>query len=171
MSAILKDILDAVKDRIQGLGLTDMTDDKIQIAQVMNSRETVFPGLPGILIVPIGAESMSPTAGTVGKDDIGYPIGVAILDETRQDTQDGLPADAQAGAADQDYNFFDKLEWREMIRKAFFHQRLDGVPTVYTCHVEPMPIVDTVEWLSRGGIWISMLVLRFISRETRGMTI
>lgn len=170
MASVLYDILSAVQTQIQGLSLTDIDNANIQVAQVRNPREvvSVMPGLPGILIFPLGAESMPPAAGTVCKDDIGYPVAVAIFDYSLQATEDDTPAGAQTGAPDQDYNMDQKFQWRQDIRRKFFHKRLTGVSSVWNCTIEPMPIVDTTEWLNtRGGLWVSMMILRFLSREAR----
>jgi hypothetical protein len=163
-------ILEAAKTQIVSLDLPEITDAAIKILKVFNEREvnTVRCTMPGILLFPLGPETMDPSSGTICNDDIGYPVAVAMLDSEMQDTADSEPACAETGAPDQEYNFDRKMFWREQIRKKFFHQRLSGVASVYTCHVEPLPMVDEVAWTEDyGGMWISMLLLRFMSRETR----
>ena len=153
-------ILQSVKQRIQELDLTGIGENSIVILKVFNDRElTLTAKVPGIALFPLGPETMDATAGTVCKDDIGYPVGVIMVDsETSGDT----------GNADQDYNIDNKYHWRQEIRRRFFHQRLTGVDSVYTCMVEPLPIVDEVDWSQNyGSLWVSTLLLRFISRELR----
>jgi hypothetical protein len=59
------------------------------------------------------------------------------------------------------------LLWREQIARAFRQQRLSGVPEIYTCIVEPDQVVGADAWSK--NLFASSLVLRFLSRERRGM--
>lgn len=170
MASIFYSIMTKVRDEIRALDLSLIDDDKVVIAKVMNERETVFPGMPGILILPLGNESIPVTAGTTCKDDVAYPIGVVMLDADRQDTSTEIPAGADQGTQDQDFRFDTRLTWRERIRKRFMHQRLNLTSVaadVYTCHVEPQAVVTRSDWLE-DNIYMSVLVLRFWSREGRG---
>lgn len=170
-SSIYHGILLQVQVQLKALSLSQIVDENIEIAKVLNERETVFPGLPGILVLPIGNESIPPAGGTNERDDIGYPVGVVMFDSDRQDTRTGEPADAELGTQDQFYAFDRKLKWREDIRAEFIRQRLDissqiAGADIWDCTVEPGAVVNSDDWL-RDNIWMSVLVLRFWSRESR----
>src|SRR3990172_745649 len=165
-------IMQKVQIDIQELSLVDIDSANIQLAKVQSERETIFPGLPGILVLPLGQETMPATAGTNERDDIGYPVAIVMFDIDRQDTGTGLPADALPGTQDQEFRFDRKLQWRERIRKKFINQRLDissyvSGASIHNCLVEPGTVVDADDWL-KDNIWTSVLVCRFLSRETRG---
>jgi hypothetical protein len=118
---------------------------------VFNHVEELLPTLPGVLIAPLDADAISRAGGTNQRDDVGYPIAVGLF-----------AADSDSQTENYDRN----LLWRERIRRKFLHQRLSGVPSVYTCLVEPKQIVDPFRWLARN-LWVSTLLLRFLSREAR----
>lgn len=164
-------ILSAVKDGIVDIALPAINPNDIQLIKVENFRETVLPGLPGVLILPLGQETMPIQGGSVGRDYIGYPVAVVMLDSDRQDTGSGEPTEAMTGTQDQEHRYDIKLYWRQQIRKKFINQRLavpsPSVSDVFTCHVEPQAVVEAADWLE-DNIWVSTLVLRFFSRETRG---
>jgi len=171
ITSVYYQILSKVLEDIKALDLEDIATANIQLAKVLNERETVFPGLPGILVLPLGQETMPIAIGTVGKDYIGYPVAVMMMDSDRRDTSTGQPSAADAGTQDQDFRYDTKLLWRERIRKQFINQRLpltlpDG-SDVYTCQVEPNAVVEATDWLE-DNIWMSIIVLRFWSRESRG---
>lgn len=166
-------ILEAVQDGIQALNLDGIDDADIQLVKVNPGRETVKPTIPGILVFPTGTEAIPLDGGTLRRDDLGYPVGILMLDADRQSSVTGIPADADEGHVDQDYNFNAKLLWREKIRKKFIRQRLTAVAItdvdVWTCEVEPDIVVDPGPLWS-ANLWVGSLVLRFISRETRGVS-
>jgi hypothetical protein len=163
-------ILTAVHEAVQSISFNPIANENIQVVKVLNERETVLPGLPGILILPFGAENITATAGTNERDDIGYPVAIVAFDQDRQQSRTGEPADAQEGTQDQTYNFNNRLLWRQKIRKQFINQRLSlsGVNTeVNRCTVEPWDVVRAEDWLT-SNIWVSGMVFRFWTRETRG---
>lgn len=160
-------ILEKVQSDLRSLDLAEIADDNIQVIKVLNERETIMPGLPGILIHPVGQELMPSQFGTVGFDYIGYPVAVVMLDIDRQDTGSGIPEDAVTGTQDQDFRLDSKLTWRDRIRKKFHHQRLSidiSGADIYTCQMEPNPVVQANTWLETN-LWVSAVVLRFFSRE------
>ena len=168
-TSVYYNILEKVLEDIQGLSLTDMPTENIELIKVENYRETVEPGLPGVLVFPLGMENITVNSGTTCRDDIGYPVGVLILDADRQDTSTGLPADADDGTQDQAFRFDQKLLWREKIRKHFNNQRLtlSGVSVgVHRCTIEPGDIVRGNDFLE-ANIWVSAMVIRCWTRETR----
>jgi hypothetical protein len=171
LASVYYAILEAVETAVKAIGLQDISNDNIELIKVYNERETVLPGLPGVLIYPLGAENITATAGTSAKDDIGYPVAIAILDRDRQQSGTGEPAAAEEGTQDQAFRFEEKLLWREQVRKEFINQRLSlsGVTPDQTnrCTIEPQAVVNAEEWLATN-IWISVLVFRFWTRESRG---
>ena len=149
--SVLKSILDQVQADVQSLALDGIASGNIQVIKVFNQVEEVLPTLPGVLVLPIDSESIARADGTNHRDDVGYPIAIGIV-----------AADSDSQSADFDRN----LLWRERIRKKFINQRLVNVPSVFTCLIEPRQIVDPFRWLSRN-LWVSTLILRFMSREAR----
>ena len=146
-----KTILDAVQSEIQGLELTAIDSTSVVVHKKATDREDTLPELPGVVIAPMGARTISDTAGTNAKDDIIYPVLVAVL---------------QVGNQDQSTNFDRFTNWTELIIKHFIHQRLTGAATVCTTSVDPRDAFDSVAWTD--NIDASGMVLRFLSRETRG---
>lgn len=170
VAAVYYAIMTAVQSALRDLSLTDIDSSNIRIAKVHSERETVFPDLPGILIMPLGAESIVATSGTNASDDIGYPVAVIVFDQDRQQSDTGLPAEAVEGTQDQEFRYEQKLIWREKIRKQFINQRLTLTgPSVNVnrCTVEPGEVVRSDDWLE-NNIWVSSMVFRFWTRETRG---
>lgn len=147
--SVLKSILDQVQADIRSLNLADIDAGNIQVIKVFSNVEERLPTLPGVLIAPLDGESINRGGGTNNRDDVGYPIAVGMF-----------AADSDSQTENYDRN----LLWRERIRRKFVNQRLSGVPSVYTCVAEPRQIVDPQRWLSRN-LWMSTLVLRFLSRE------
>ncbi len=150
-SAVMKQCLDAVAARIAGLTLDGISSQNIAVVKVSDDRTVA---LPGIVIAPFGGESNEPTGGTNKRDDVEYPVQVAILAADQQD---------------QSANFNQYLTWREQIARAFRHQRLPGVSEIYTCRVEAKDIVENKPWLN-SGTFVSALVLNFCAREPRGLS-
>ena len=165
--SVFHDILTTVQTAIQALSLDGINSGNIELVKVNPERETVLPGIPGILILPIGEEGIPIDGGTLRRDDVGYPVGIIMIDIDRQSSETGTPADADEGTVDQDYAFNTKLLWRERIRKKFIRQKLTGVASVYNCEIEPDVVVDPTALLG-DNLWMGTLVLRFLSRETRG---
>jgi hypothetical protein len=169
--AVYYSILEAVQAGLKEIELDGIEDANILLAKVQNERETVFPGLPGILVLPFGAESIVATQGTNNRDDIGYPVGVICFAQDRQQSYTGLPTAAAKGTQDEEYRFEPRLLWRQQIRQKFINQRLvltDTTPSkTNRCTVEPMQVIDPRDWLE-DNIWTSGLVFRFWTREVRG---
>lgn len=131
MAAKLSDLLTAVKTTIQGLNLTGIADDNVVVQLVADwegGAGATVPGLPAVLIAPMGAETVS--VATNISDDISYPIGVIIMSAENRDQ-----------STHRDRN----LQWRESIRLAFSQQRL--LPA-FRVEVRPMSVAVMDEWKS-----------------------
>jgi len=147
--------LTATRSTIRLLGLSGLANDsvvirKLPLERIVRGSEAI--AMPAVLLTP-RPEIINPYAGTNVKDDIGYGVLVSILAEDNQEPT--LAA-----------NLEKYLSWRRSIISAFRNQRLAGVPSVYTCHVEPGEVISPPAWLA--NLYVSGLVLRFIAREARG---
>jgi len=155
-SVMLRCLLGA-QVRVRALSLPHLPSQSVVYSELPWSRvfEQDDPRLPlpGVLICPIGAETMAKTAGNNRRDDVGYPVLIAtIAKNSVQELRTYLPR----------YTL-----WREMIARAFRQGRLPGVTEVYDMTIEPGTIV--VPEVFHRGIWHSALVVRCISREPRGI--
>jgi hypothetical protein len=149
--------LAAVQARIVALALSGVPSDQVVIRKLPAGRRLVGSdgiGLPAIVISPRRA-AMPPTSGTNGTDDVDYDVLVSILDRDNQEPS--LEA-----------NMDRHLLWREQIARAFRNQRLIGVETVINAAVEPAEGLLEEAW--KHELMASALLLRFTSRETRGIS-
>lgn len=141
--------MDEVATKIAALSLSGIASSSIVKAKAMPTSEDEFVGgLPGCAIFPHG--NIGELPGTNVRDDIVYPVGILLV---------------QAGNQNQSTNRDRMLLWLEQVRKRFIHQHLT-VTSVYTCMVDPKAAFDLAAWrvnFDAGG-----MVLRFVSRETRG---
>jgi hypothetical protein len=151
--AVLYRVLSAVKARVVGLALEGIEPRNVQLLQAPweGALAAVPPSLPAVQIAP--AEGATPLdQGTNQQDDVEYAIQVVLLDaDPRRHPQERLPRLAR---------------WRQQVARAFRNQRLAGVPEVYRCTVDPHTLLDRSTWL-REGLLVSVLTLRFLTRETR----
>jgi hypothetical protein len=141
-------ILDAVVARIVGLDLPSIGNNVVR-RKVAKNRKNVLPTMPGVIVSPWQNKAAT-IGGTIGRDDIPYGVLVAVLSPGNQ-------------AED---NFIRQTNWDEAISSAFRWQPLSQVSSVYICE----PVQDVV---FDPGMWdknvdASVLVFKFISRETRG---
>lgn len=152
MNAILFDILGAIKSAIEARGLVGVASANIVIQKVPGNRPADLPAqqFPAIVIAPYGAEELDPRAGTTSRDDVVYPVMVAIL---------------AADDGDQELHLNQYLAWRQSIRRLFHDQPLATL--CFTVQVKPLDIVDREAWLKRS-LFASGLVLQCFSREPRG---
>lgn len=148
--AVLKQCLDAVQARIQGLMLDGLDAANIVVGKAPSDLNLT---LPAIQITPTGREAIDAAEGTNRRDDVGYPVLVTIFAADNQD---------------QTANLNQYLTWRQQIARAFRNQRLPGVSEIVTATVEPDPVVDSAAWFERN-LFVSSLLIRFLSREPRGM--
>lgn len=139
----------AVNVVIQGLDLPGIASENIVVGKVVRDRADLLPKLPGIFIGNYG--NKAPIGGTQRRDDIPYHVLVAAL---------------QASNNDQTVNADRITYWLETIGSAFRERDLADVSTVYICHVKSDVNFDPA--LFAKQVDASVLILEFISRETRG---
>mgnify|MGYP001585030451 CR=1 FL=1 len=156
-TAILYQILLAVRSRIQALLLDGIANASVVVKKLPMERTFAAQGgiaLPCVLITP-QTERMPPLAGTNIKDDITYGVLVTLIASDNQEKTLALN--------------LDRLTlWRERIAKAFRNQRLPGVDSVITASAEPADTVIPAAWAK--NLLASAILLRFTSREARGLT-
>jgi hypothetical protein len=152
--AVQFDILEAVQTAIQGLSLSGVSSANVVLLKVATDQAPDLPGVkfPAILIAPFGAETLTPTAGTNLRDDIEYPVLVAIV---------------VADNRSQTTGFETYLGWRQSIRRKFHHktEAFSGVSSVFNSVVTPLAVVDAPAWVRNS--FVSGLVVRVSSREVR----
>lgn len=147
----------AVQVRVRALALPHLASQSVVVQEIPYTRmfdsQTTTPSrlpLPGILICPLGQESIA--AATNYRDDIGYPIVIATMARNNQEVVTYLPR----------YTL-----WREKLFRAFRQGRLPGVTEVYDMGVEPGPIVGPEQF--NQNIWTSAMLIRCTAREPRGL--
>jgi len=154
LAAVHHRCLAAVQSKVRALGLAGLDADSVLVRKLPIDRG-LGPqvSLPAVLVTP-ERETMPPGAGVNLRDDVGYAVAVTLVDRDNQEPS--LSA-----------NLNQYLRWREQIARAFRHQRLPGVPEIVTCTVEPAGVVGADAWAK--NLYVSSLVLRFTSREQRGI--
>ena len=156
-----KSILDAVRREIVNLNLPGISPHSVLVHKVFtDNEETVLPSLPGVVIVPLGPETIDVRASNNQENAIGYPVGVALFDSDGEHSGSFHEINSQSKDLDL------RLKWRERIRQRFHEKRLPGVNAVQRCVVQPDAIVDTAQWLQRG-IWLSSFKIEVDTRESR----
>lgn len=152
-TAIYSSILTTVQTAIQALvtagTLATFTNANIVIRK--RPTEKALPDKPGILICPWGAVTTNHDAGTNERDDVEYPVLIAIVHNGGQDNVNNLSRN---------------MLQCEVIRKEFIHQTLSGVTSVIDCRVDQRDTYDPSAW--DDSVELAWLILRFVSRETRG---
>ncbi len=143
-----KRIVDQTTNRIQLLGLTNIPTANVVSCRLPTDRVSTLPGLPGVLVSPFGQETLPP--GSTETTDVGYPVAVTFV-----------------AAANQNFSVQDvELLWREAVIDAFIDQPLEGVPEVYDCQVEPLPIID-MGLFREQNLAVGGFVLRFFGTRVR----
>lgn len=156
-NAILYDILEAVRSDLVALDLPGLAAANVVVHKVVSTRVADLPAVqfPCVVIAPWGRESVEPHSNL--RDTVGYPVVVAIID--KESTDNLQPQSDQL----QQLNMY--LQWRETIRHSFSYQRLSTL--AHTVRIESLDIVDKAAW-EQKGLWVSGLVLRCLSIESRG---
>lgn len=153
--AILTAILQACKSRIELLALSGLASVVIQ--KKLNERligEGKQFALPACILAPMNWASPA-NAGTNEEDDCTYSIACVFFSADNQVT----------GVDEKDERQF---LWLQKTAWAFRQQRLPGVPTIIRTEVQPGEITVDEAW--KDGLHASALLLKFISREERGLT-
>ncbi|MGC1272583.1 MAG: hypothetical protein WBC44_02660 [Planctomycetaceae bacterium] len=151
MPSIFSQVLDATRDVIVGLGLSDMPAERIVLMPtVPRATDQVVQTLPAIVLAPLGAETINHATNL--SDDITYPIAVVILDSAENKPLDATAADL-------------RLTWRESILRAFHNKRMSAVTGITTQAVQPLEAVSAAGWAQ--GYFVSALVIRVTVRKAR----
>ncbi len=139
---------------IQSLSLPGVASDSVVIRKAPLDRGLgagQFTQFPVVLLTP-ERETMNPTAGVVGLDDVVYSVLVTVIDIDNQEPTLAANLDTQSLR-------------REMIARAFRNQRLAGAPEIINASVEPAEPLIVAAW--QDNLYAAALVLRFVSREPR----
>lgn len=148
--SIYEQIKSQVNIAIQALNLPGLSSANIVVGKIARDRPDILPSLPGILIANYG--NKAPLAATNLRDDIPYQVLVAAI---------------QASNQDQLVNADRLTYWIEKIGRRFSRStNFAPLPTVYDTEI----IQDVNFDLGAFGnnVDVSMLVLKFFSRESRG---
>ena len=151
-------ILDQIQKDLRGVELPGIPADNIIKFMAPSDLKERWKGYPGVMLAPVGSESIDPGAGTAAKDDIGYPVLVAILDRAKVESAQGKDAKMDTW-----------LYWRQLVIDTFIHKRLAITITgldFFDTTIEPADIVDLGAWQD-PGIMASLLVLRVWARKQR----
>ena len=156
MPAELTTILETVLEQVQALDLAGVPRANIVVCHSAAVEIARLPAqrMPAVVIAPFGAETI--TAATNVRDDIEYPVLVAIVASLKVDAEE--PTDKQRLNLDQ------RLTWRETVRKAFSNQRLDS-SRGFTMSLQPLAIVDAAAF--NRDLFVSGFILKIRNRESR----
>lgn len=165
--AILWGIMEGLQSRIQSLTFAAVGTDnqptiKNRNIDILKNFSAVksqqFKDYPGILISPANKEVRDPYAGNNLKDDVNYSVLVQIVDKDRERSPNvrGLRT---------------YLKWREQICRSIQNQDLPGIDCteVWVAYAEPGDVIDK-EILELHQFYVSGIICRFKSRESRGLT-
>ena len=154
--AILSQILDAVRSRIQSISLSGIVNASVVVKKLELRRIYRRPdgvALPCVLITPY-RPTFSAADGVTSFDDVKYGVQVTMISADNQEPTIEADMDRQ-------------ILWYEKIAKAFRNQLLSGVSEVFTATVEPSDVVIPPAW--RANLLASAMTLRITARETRGL--
>lgn len=143
-------ILNAVKTRISGLGFSSwLPSSKIFVRWLQNGETIKINGTPSLYLLPVGAEKYDNLV--LQQDDIGYPVGIVLVDSLNNDTAANLARD---------------LNWRHLSQAALRWQRLPGAPMVWRSEIIPDAICNPDAF--GKGYLVSQFLMWFYVREPRG---
>jgi len=147
-------ILAAVKDRIAALNIAGVKQQKVVTVKVWTPDVIeCLPGMPGVVIGPPDRANITDVGGTNIHDDIGYPVQIVFFsEECETDNEETVRYDRN-------------MLIHERLRRGLIHRALPNT-TVYTSRLESEQIIDPYMWKQRN-LFMGILVVRFISRETR----
>jgi len=141
-------ILISIRDELRDLNLTGISDKNINVRKVWDGT---LQNTPNVQVTIPTHEQMPKYDGTNYRDDVVYQVMVTITDKKNRN-----PTLHRAAY----------LQWREDISRHFRCQPLSGQRTVFDCEVTPGDVRDRKQWAN--GFWVSRILLRFYSKETRG---
>lgn len=156
MPAELTTILETVLEQVQALDLAGVPRANIVVCHSAAVEIARLPAqrMPAVVIAPFGSETI--TAASNVRDDIEYPVLVAIVASLKVDAEE--PTDKQRLNLDQ------RLTWRETVRKAFSNQRLDS-SRGFNMSLQPLAIVDAAAF--NRDLFVSGFILKIRNRESR----
>ena len=138
--------MEAVRDAIRVLALTNLTSAEVQVRRLPHDGEQFYPG---ITIHPV-TETYG--AGSNVLEEVAYGCAVTMVENNNNDS---------------DFKLDQILLWRETIRRYFVENvTLSGVSETCTVKVESGHVIDWNE-LYEQNIDVSRLVIRVRTLETR----
>ena len=142
------DIFQAVRTRIRDKRLSGIASENVKIGVLDMEDVNCFPGPPGVLLTPTGAEQFNPLEGTNRTDKVGYPVG-CVVSQTYNISKSTEEIVNQM------------LTWRRQIRDQLSHRREElvaaGAPsTTYDIDWVPGRIFLAGEWKKRN-LWASAM--------------
>jgi hypothetical protein len=144
-NSVYYSVLEAVQSEIEGLGLDNIA--AVYLRKLPSDHNVTLPNVQ--VTLPVSVESVP--SWTNATDDTGWPVQVTLV----KASNGSLTLDDEI------------LQWRESIVNHFIHQRLAGISTSLNCEVEYMAVVDETMFEAEN-LDISSLILRFLTRRTRG---
>jgi hypothetical protein len=155
--ALEEQIIKAVVSRLQVMNFlgTSASAGGIAPSSIYDQVIPVDTGfvLPALAVTLEGTRETI-VAATNQRDDYGWLVNVAILDDSAVLTGDYKSARGKY------------LRWRQQIERAFMSQRLAGVLDVFNCKIEPAVVVNPK--FPQAKYFVSGVGLRFFAREGRG---
>ena len=151
-------ILEAVGNEVRAIPLVGVDSLNVIVQMVADARLIDRTAFPCVLVsASPGNETIDLTGGTSAKDDIGYPVTVALLDGA---DQTNMPAKRKQW-----------LAWRSNLIDAVLHKRLTLTTVAigysqFDIGVEFGPIADQGMWFERNTL-ASMVTLRVRVRKQR----
>jgi len=151
-------LLAAAVTALQGASALSAIDDANIVQQTAPTDKSPLPALPGIILVPWGAERIDsgPLRPANYSEVIGYPILICYLAAGNQTHSDsGLDAN---------------LLIREEIIDLFIHARLSITATgVTVCDqtIEPIEVVNTAAWWDKNLFSSPLLLIVWCKKVRR----
>lgn len=154
VEAVWEQVLVGVHEKIVDLAISGISSSKIVIRKVPTTTDASLtsPKFPAIIVAPYRSETITPATNL--REDIRYPVLVAIVAED---------------AVNQTSNRETYLKWREDIRRTLHYSQITitgtGAGACYDLRVSPMPVLSSDQW--HKGAWVSTLVVEAYCREPR----
>jgi len=139
--------LEAVRDRIQGLELTGLFDERVRVRRLPHDGEQFFPGITVHPVTEVYSQ------GSNMLESVGYGCSVTMVVNNDND---------------QDYLLDRLLTWRQTIRRSFVEDHtITGVTgQIYRVGVEHGHVIDWKTLYDRN-VDVSSLVIRCWLLESR----